>query len=192
MILLIPILVGIVVGLLNARFKKQTFQAPDLRFTWLAVFAFAPQLFAFYLPATREWMPDYLAAISLVISQIFLLVFAYLNRKIAGMWLLIGGLTLNLAVISVNGGLMPISPETASRLVPATIVQSIPLESRFGKGKDILLLPEDTHLEWLADRFLMPKWVPLRVAFSAGDVLIASGAFWMLAYQPLHTKKEET
>jgi len=189
-VLLLSILAGITIGFLNAYIKKQAFQAPDLEFTWLAVLAFAPQLFAFYLPVTREWMPDFLVAISLVTSQVLLLVFAYLNRKIAGMWVLIGGLVLNLAVISVNGGFMPISPETASHLAPATLIQSMPLESRFGKTKDILLLPENTRLEWFADRLIAPQWFPLQVAYSVGDILIATGAFWMLAYQPL--KKENS
>ena len=186
MILLLSVLIGITIGLLNARIKKQAFQAPDLKFTWLAVLAFAPQFFAFYLPATREWFPDLLVAICLVTSQILLLAFAYLNRKSVGMWILIGGLALNLAVISVNGGFMPISPETASYLASATLVESMPLESRFGKSKDILLLPKDTRLEWLADRLITPKWFPLQVAFSVGDILIATGAFWMLAHQPFN------
>jgi hypothetical protein len=187
-VLLLSILLGLAFGLLHAYIRKQAFQAPDLKFTWLAVLAFAPQFFVFYLPSTREWSPDLLVAVCLVASQILLLAFAYLNRKIVGMWILISGLTLNLAVISVNGGFMPISPETASYLAPATLVQSMPLESRFGKSKDILLLPENTHLEWLADRLIAPKWFPLQVAYSIGDILIATGAFWMLAHQPL--KKE--
>ena len=189
MILLISVLVGIIVGLQNARIKKQAYQAPELRFTWLAVIAFSPQFIAFYLPVTRDWILDPLAAICLVTSQALLLIFAYLNRKLIGMWLLIVGLLLNMVVISVNGGFMPISPETASNLVPAPIVQAMPLEQRFGKSKDMLVLPEDTHAEWLADRFLLPKWFSFQVAYSAGDILLAFGAYWMLAYQPLQKKE---
>jgi len=85
---------------------------------------------------------------------------------------------------------MPISPETASHLVPATVVQSMPLKSRFGKGKDILLLPEDTRLEDLSDRILSPEWFPFQVAYSVGDTFIAVGAFWMLANQPLQKKED--
>ncbi|NQU31287.1 MAG: DUF5317 domain-containing protein [Anaerolineae bacterium] len=190
MILLISVFAGITVGLLNARIKKQAFQAPDLRFTWLAVVAFVPQFFAFYLPVTRDLTPDSLAAICLVTSQILLLIFATLNRKLIGMWLLICGLMLNLVVISINGGFMPISPNTASNLVPAPIVRSMPLNERFGKSKDILILPEETQLEWLADRFLLPKWFSFQVAYSAGDILLAFGAYWMLAYQPLHKERD--
>jgi len=188
-ILLISVLAGIIVGLLNARIKKQAYQAPDLRLTWLAVVAFAPQFIAFYLPATRDLIPDSLAAICLVTSQILLLIFAYLNRKLIGMWVLLSGLLLNLVVISLNGGFMPISPETALNLVPAPVVRSMPLEQRFGKSKDILLLPEETHLEWLADRYLLPKWFSVQVAYSAGDILLAFGAYWMLAYQPRQKKE---
>jgi len=85
---------------------------------------------------------------------------------------------------------MPISPNTASNLVPAPIVRSMPLNERFGKSKDILILPEETQLEWLADRFLLPKWFSFQVAYSAGDILLAFGAYWMLAYQPLHKERD--
>jgi hypothetical protein len=54
--------------------------------------------------------------------------------------------------------------------------------SRFGL-KDILLPAHETHLEILADRFLPPTNFPYQVAFSLGDVFIAFGAFWILAYQ---------
>ena len=191
MVLLVSILAGIIAGLVNARRQGLAYQAPDLKITWLAVVAFLPQLFAFYLPATRAWLSDSLAAMCLLISQGLLLFFAYANRKLIGMWLLIGGLALNLAVISFNGGFMPISPQTATHLVPSSVVQSIPLGSRFGESKDILLPPEDTRLEWLADRFLLPKWFPSRVAFSLGDLLIAVGAFWLLATQRSQSQKKE-
>jgi hypothetical protein len=99
------------------------------------------------------------------------------------MWLLTLGLALNLAVIIANGGLMPISPETAGQLVPAAAVQSMNVGSRFGFGKDVLLLPEGTHLGWLSDRFLLPGWFAYQVAFSLGDIFVASGIFWLLLRQ---------
>ena len=96
--------------------------------------------------------------------------------------MLIVGLVLNLAVIVVNGGFMPINPNTAEQLVGTERIASFEIGNRIG-DKDILLLSQDTHLEWLADRFLPPAGFPYQMAFSLGDVFIALGAFWILAYQ---------
>lgn len=74
---------------------------------------------------------------------------------------------------------MPISPETASRLVPEETLASLDPGSRFG-WKDVLLLQEETRLRFLSDCLLLPEWFPYQVAFSPGDVLIALGAFWVM------------
>lgn len=180
MILLLSIITGISVGLIRAHREGITYQIPNLRIPWLVLIAFLPQFFVYYLPSTREQFPDDLASGSLIVSQILLLIFAWFNRRLSGMWLLIVGLVLNLAVISANGGGMPISPETASRLVPSSIVHSYQSGERFGHGKDVILVPEVTHLEWLGDRFVPPDWFPYQFAFSMGDVLISMGVFLLL------------
>lgn len=89
------------------------------------------------------------------------------------------GLILNLLVIAANGGWMPIDPKTASHLTGTNILQILDPGSRFGQ-KDVLLLPQEMHLAFLADRFLLPGWFPYQVAFSLGDSLIALGMFWLL------------
>ncbi len=180
MILLLAILIGMVFGLARSYYYKRPFLLPELRFAWLVPLAFVPQWLIFYWPLTR-WLPIHqLAAWALVISQILLLFFTWANRRLVSFWVFGIGLALNLLVISLNGGLMPVSPETVQQIMPATAVSKLTLGSRVGSSKDVLLLEQQTYLAWLSDRFILPDWVPYKVAFSLGDMLIALGAFWLL------------
>ncbi len=179
MILLVALIVGLLSGLALAHLQKRPWQLPVLNSAWLVVVAFLPQIFAFYIPSTRKGISDPIAAACLISSQILLLAFCWFNRRLAGMWLIGLGLGLNFLVIALNGGFMPISPQAASRLVPEAILAKQQIGVRFGFGKDILLLAENTKLVWLSDRFLPPIWFSYQVAFSFGDILIAIGAFWL-------------
>lgn len=107
------------------------------------------------------------------------------------MWLLALGLSLNLLVMLVNGGFMPVSPETANHIAPPEAVATIPLGSRFGYTKDVLLAPAQTHLVQLSDRFLWPQGSSYKAAFSLGDIVIALGAFWLTASQGKPIKNAE-
>ncbi len=180
MILLLAIIAGLLAGLGRAWMGRGRLASPHLCLAWLVPLAFIPQGLAFYLPATREWLADDLVALGLVSSQLLLLLFAWLNRRQPGFWALGLGLALNLLVISLNGGLMPISPETVAQLNLDAPPGTWQIGSRAGTSKDIVLPIAATRLWWLSDRFLLPAWSPYRVAFSIGDVFIAGGAFWLL------------
>lgn len=165
------------------RWRRRPYQAPVLRSVWLVVAGFIPQFFIAYLPATHQAAPSWPQAASLLFSLLLFLAFVWINRRLPGIPVLLAGLLLNLAVMAANGGWMPISPETASRLMGEDVSKYLAMGSRFGQ-KDILLPAQEMNLGFLADRFLLPAWFPYQVAFSAGDVLIGVGAFWLLAKPP--------
>lgn len=178
-ILLYAVFAGLIAGWLRAWHHGSRLVLPELRLVWLVPLAFVPQWLAFYGSPARELVTKETAAIVLVGSQSLLLIFAWANRKHRAFWWLGLGLFLNLLVIILNGGLMPVSPATLSQLLPQTPPEGWQIGQRVGGSKDVILPEQATRLVWLSDRFLLPVWMPQRYAFSLGDVLIAIGAFWL-------------
>jgi hypothetical protein len=183
-ILLLALAGGLPVGMAWSHWRGRAYQAPELRVIWLALLAFLPQFLLLYVPYFRSSASDRLFAFCLQASMLALLGFAWLNRRVPGMKVLLLGLALNLMVIALNGGFMPISPHTAAGLVSTQAAADLEAGQRFG-AKDMLLHPGQTRFEWLADRFLTPAGFPYRAAFSLGDVFIAIGAFLLLAHPGL-------
>jgi len=155
MVLLLALIAGLLIGQVWARWQGHFYQTPNLQYIWLVFVAFLPQILVIYLPN----IPNGLVAGSLLASQILLFGFAWLNRQIAGMPILICGVVLNLLVMAANGGYMPVSPQTASRLVSEERMLDYQIGNRIG-AKDILLRPQDSRFEILADRYLTPDWFP--------------------------------
>jgi hypothetical protein len=180
-ILLLAIAAGFFAGLLWAARNQVAYEPPVLRHVWLVFVAFLPQYIMIYLPL-GDVVSQSLFATLLMISQLLFLGFLVSNRNLSGMKVLALGALLNFLVMGANHGFMPIGPQTVERLIPEGPAFHMNSGDRFG-AKDIFLLPEQTHFEWLADRFLTPAWFPYQSAFSLGDVFIAAGAFWLLAKQ---------
>lgn len=181
MFLLAAVVVGLMAGLLRAALFKRPLRSYDFRLPWLVFIAFVPQLVAFILP-TKALLPDLWASVALICSQAGLLIFALLNLRKPGFWLLGLGLTLNLAVIVLNGGWMPISPETVATMFPDS-AGVLAVGERLGTGKDILLAADQTRLWFFSDRFLVPYGAGYHVAFSLGDALVSLGiiaALWSI------------
>ncbi|MBI5351281.1 MAG: DUF5317 domain-containing protein [Chloroflexi bacterium] len=190
MILLVALVAGLVVGWALSRWRGHVYQPPELQAAWLAFSAFLPQFALLYLPYFRARASDRVSAICLMASLLIFLGFAWVNRRMPGMRILLLGLALNFTVMAANGGFMPISPQTAGQLVPGDVLMDFQPGDRFGV-KDIYLPLQETRFEWLADRFLLPDWISYKVAFSLGDVFIAIGAFYILAQPGLfHIKRE--
>src|SRR3712207_701242 len=160
MILLWAVAAGLAASLARAWVLGHRLHPPDLRLVWLVPLALLPQFLAFLIPATRRVIPDTLAATGLVSTQMLLLVFVWMNRHLPGFWALGLGLVLNLLVIILNGGLMPISPETVMRVTPDAPAESWQVGARLGTSKDIVLPVSATRLWWLSDRFVVKAWLP--------------------------------
>ncbi|MCL4562790.1 MAG: DUF5317 domain-containing protein [Chloroflexi bacterium] len=176
MILLTAILLGLLAGFARALIGKHSLRPFQLRLVWLLAVAFLAQAIVFRIPAIRVAIPDQFASLLLVSSQAVLLIFAWVNRRQPGFWILGAGLALNFLVIALNGGWMPISPDLVTRLAPGAAPGSWAIGSRLGYTKDIVLTLPATRLWWLSDRFLLPDGFPYVSALSLGDILIAAGA----------------
>lgn len=180
MILITGIIAGLLALAVRIKINKQTIRPVHLQAIWLVVLAFGVQVIIFGRLGRLVALPDSLVAVLFVTSQLMLLVFAWLNRRLPGGWLLGTGLLLNFLAIILNGGLMPISPETVHALVPDAPDGSWRIGERLGRTKDVVLPEEATRLGILSDRFLLPQWMSYPVAFSLGDVILALGAFWLI------------
>jgi hypothetical protein len=179
-ILLGAVIAGFVAGYVRAHSRGRAYVLPHLHQIGLAYIGFLPQFLAFFFPPARRWFSQDLAALALVGSLLLLVVFAWCNReRVAFYWMGIG-LLLNLAVIVLNGGLMPISPRTIEQVYPHAEADSWQVGNQLYGSKNVVLEPAETRLELLADRFVLPGDFRYRVAFSLGDVLIAIGVFWLL------------
>jgi hypothetical protein len=99
MVLLIAVALGLVGGLIRAKITKGQMRMIDLRYLWLVFVAYIPQFFAFYFTPTQKLILNKWIPFLLIVSQIFLLLFVWINRKVKGFWLLGLGLLCNFTAI---------------------------------------------------------------------------------------------
>ncbi|MBI9048082.1 MAG: DUF5317 domain-containing protein [Anaerolineaceae bacterium] len=182
-IFLPPILLGVSIALIKARFNIRTLKIP----IWKSGFIF-PIALLVMLPVINprlfhiDRLNDTWAAILLGVSQLFLLIFVLRNIKQAGIWILGLGFLFNMICMQANGGLMPVQPHHVAYLLDDSELSdpSILIGTRFGNSKDVVLSQEETNLWILGDRFTLPVSFPYRVVFSLGDIVIGIGLFYIL------------
>ena len=109
-----------------------------------------------------------LAAASLVSSYVLLLAVIAVNRRVPGAALMAAGLTMNLAVVALNGG-MPVSRDA---VLAAGADGVIIIED----GARHHLMSDADVLRPLADVVPVPS--PFGVVLSVGDVLLYGGLAW--------------
>lgn len=106
-----------------------------------------------------------------VATCLLLGLFCWLNRRRAGVLLASAGIGLNMLVMLVNGGTMPMNPEALATLNGTTA----PSGSLLLVSKNRVLDDSAARLPWLGDRLLLPGPAARLAAWSIGDVLLLAG-----------------
>lgn len=145
---------------------------------WLAAGGILVQAPALICPDGNKLVADGLARLLFLFSQMFALIFAWRNRTVPSFRLVVIGFAANLLVMLVNGGWMPVSPQTTLVIAPALAAGELLYEQRLGCSKDQVLTVSHTLLQPLADILVLPEWIPGYWAISAGDCLVALGLAW--------------
>ena len=149
----------------------------SIRWSGLPLFALGLQLFVIYGPARDDARPFGLPALLILGSYALLMVTVLANWRLPGMILLGMGAALNLLVILLNGGWMPVTTE---HLVAAGLLSSpaaLAPGQRVPFSKDVIVASHEGHLSWLSDVFMIAKAGPLSAVFSVGDALMMVGLF---------------
>ncbi len=144
------------------------------RHVWLVFAAFGVQLFLRPPVAggDMEWVRA--AAPYVYPSAYYMLLLCFLlNRRAPGAGWLAGGALANLAVITANGGKMPVDGEILLRLGQVEIYEAL----ASGRSLTHELLTSQSRLPWLADCLKGTPPFPNPSVFSVGDVLLAVGVF---------------
>ncbi|HEX3031784.1 MAG TPA: DUF5317 family protein [Bacillota bacterium] len=164
---LMAVIAALGLGLLTGRNLSSLAQ---LRITglWAPLGAYLIQYGLDYLAGQtgqQPWM-------GLVHTATYVLLFywVYENRPVPGMGLLGLGMLLNVTVIALNHGMMPVDPEPLSASAYSAFAS--------GLSGTHILLDSGTRATWLADIIYLP-W-PQRELDSLGDLLLAAGGFWLL------------
>lgn len=105
-----------------------------------------------------------------IFSILVLIIFVIFNRDIYGLCVLGTGVLLNSAAIIANNGYMPSSMTALKSILPP---ERIDLLYSGSASYNVVLITEHTRLKFLCDIFYIPN---INV-YSAGDILIAVGAF---------------
>ena len=170
MILAYAIIILIILALLFRRDLSRLGQI-SYRGGWLII-ALITGLFilqatlVLYVPGQTLWQ-----MVILNLSQIVLIFLLLLNHQVPGAKLFACGIALNVLVMTINGGWMPLTPETSHFVHPERPVIE---QTRPNNSKNIILPRSETNLWILSDivRVTLP-W--RRTVVSIGDIVLIIG-----------------
>ncbi len=178
--MVLAVISGLLAGLIRAKLGKRKLQSVCLRAEWIVVAAVIPQFIVFSNPITSPLFSDLVVRLTLVLTLWMLVFFVGVNFSQPFFWIIGVGLLANMAVIILNGGLMPVRPELLDAWNATLGNLDWTTGTRFGYSKDIVLPLYQTKLWFLSDYFSFQTCFPIKFAFSVGDVLISVGLFCFL------------
>ncbi|HZJ48138.1 MAG TPA: DUF5317 domain-containing protein [Acidimicrobiia bacterium] len=153
--MLLVLVIAVAVGLARGG-KLSNLTEIGVRSWWLLFIGFGLQIGAVFLPRSEHDL-----VVGLILAAYApLLLFVWLNRQMAGLWVAGIGILMNFTVIAVNGG-MPVMLE-AVKLAGGSVDMVL--------GAKHVALTETTQLAFLSDVIPLPKNV-----ISLGDVFLAIG-----------------
>jgi Family of unknown function (DUF5317) len=135
-----------------------------LRHGWLALAGIGVQILIIsVIPGASEPVSEGVH----MLSYFLLGAFAWFNRRIPGVPLIMLGGLLNFVAIAANGGVMPADPDIAVKMAG---------EGGFQNSGGMA----DPNLLFLGDIFATPDWFPLYNVYSVGDAVIVLGVLVLL------------
>lgn len=160
LIVLALVVCAVVYGVLRGG-SLESVAATTLRSSWLLAAGLVAQVvFAAWRP---QWLSGRWALLVLVASNLAMLVFIALNRRLPGLLLADVGLALNLTVILLNGAMPVSAPAAATAGIGGTPGAS---------GLKHELMSSSTALPWLGDVLPVPG---VGEVYSVGDLVLAAG-----------------
>jgi hypothetical protein len=136
----------------------------QLRRGWLALAGIGVQIL---IISVFPDVPETVSEAVHMFSYLLLGAFAWSNRAIPGVPVILAGGLLNFIAIAANGGVMPADPDIAVKMAGEGGFQN-------SGGMD------DPRLLFLGDIFATPSWFPLYNVYSVGDAVIVLGVLILL------------
>jgi hypothetical protein len=178
--ILIALCLALLLGLILVGGRVSNLASVNVKWGWLAPVAFLMQAYLIFFPAERAG--DVLAprSLLLVASHVLLFVVIWQNRHLSGIKIIGLGLVLNFVVMIVNGGFMPITPETLVRIGYDGNASQLETGYIVGRTKNVVVEPGEATLWFLSDIMVIPRPFPIPTALSVGDLLIVMGVVFFL------------
>ena len=178
--ILIALCLALLMGLVAVGGRVSGLAHVTVKWGWLAPLAFLMQAYLIFFPAETATGPLSARSLLLMVSHVLLLVVVWQNRELSGVKLIGLGLLLNFLVMVLNGGFMPITPETLAQIGYDGNVARLETGYIVGRTKNVVVESGEARLWFLSDIVVIPRPFPIPAALSVGDLLIVSGVFFFL------------